>query len=156
MSGSPRTPAGKIVLLPQLIFASRWLQLPLYLGLIAAQMVCVRVGNRAYRQVDAAWQCRVGRRTGVGVWHEMRRCPGPVGLSPAIERQRGVSLRCLRAKTDAPLSHDNYFHSVLGLAGGQTGPYRVDLDIYANCGAPKMTVHLPSSVPAVPRCGRMR
>ena len=41
MSGSPRTQAGKIGLLPQLIFASRWLQLPLYLGLIAAQMVYV-------------------------------------------------------------------------------------------------------------------
>ena len=41
MSSSPRTQAGKIGLLPQLIFASRWLQVPLYLGLIAAQMVYV-------------------------------------------------------------------------------------------------------------------
>ena len=41
MSSSPRTQAGKTGLRPQLIFASRWLQLPLYLGLIAAQMVYV-------------------------------------------------------------------------------------------------------------------
>lgn len=65
-----------------------------------------------------------------------KQVPWITWLSPAIERQRGVSLRCLQAKTDAPLSHDNYFHSVLGLAGVQTGAYRVDLDIYANCGAP--------------------
>ncbi len=35
----PRTPALRP--LPQLIFASRWLQLPLYLGLIVAQGVYV-------------------------------------------------------------------------------------------------------------------
>ncbi len=37
----PRVPPHALKPLPQLIFASRWLQLPLYLGLIVAQMVYV-------------------------------------------------------------------------------------------------------------------
>ena len=44
MSMTPETPAPKaphLRPLPQLIFASRWLQLPLYLGLIVAQCVYV-------------------------------------------------------------------------------------------------------------------
>jgi len=39
-SASPSRP-GRLRPLPQLIFASRWLQLPLYLGLIVAQVVYV-------------------------------------------------------------------------------------------------------------------
>src|SRR5215207_8618941 len=43
MSMTPETPIGDRSLrpLPQLIFGSRWLQLPLYLGLIVAQCVYV-------------------------------------------------------------------------------------------------------------------
>ena len=63
-----------------------------------------------------------------------KQVPWITWLSPSIERQRGVSLRCLQAKADTRLSHDNYFHSVLGLVGVQTGVYRADLDIYAGCG----------------------
>ncbi len=37
----PTTPPVKLAPLPRLIFASRWLQLPLYLGLILAQCVYV-------------------------------------------------------------------------------------------------------------------
>ena len=40
MSNSVKTP-GTIRALPNLIFASRWLQLPLYIGLIAAQAIYV-------------------------------------------------------------------------------------------------------------------
>lgn len=41
MSESPPTKTSSLRPLPNLIFASRWLQLPLYLGLIAAQAVYV-------------------------------------------------------------------------------------------------------------------
>lgn len=41
MTNRVNNEARKIGLLPSLIFASRWLQLPLYLGLIAAQLVYV-------------------------------------------------------------------------------------------------------------------
>ncbi len=38
---TPQTPPARLRPLPRLIFASRWLQLPLYLGLILAQCVYV-------------------------------------------------------------------------------------------------------------------
>ena len=38
---TPTPPPGTLRPLPQLIFSARWLQLPLYLGLIVAQMVYV-------------------------------------------------------------------------------------------------------------------
>lgn len=38
LSGNTQPP---MTLLPRLIFASRWLQLPLYLGLIVAQVIYV-------------------------------------------------------------------------------------------------------------------
>jgi uncharacterized protein (TIGR00645 family) len=41
MTSSPPTPSPRLRRLPALIFSSRWLQLPLYLGLIAAQGVYV-------------------------------------------------------------------------------------------------------------------
>jgi uncharacterized protein (TIGR00645 family) len=41
MANTPNTPPKKLPVLPNLIFASRWLQLPLYLGLILAQAVYV-------------------------------------------------------------------------------------------------------------------
>ena len=41
MAKAPNTPSGPLSPLPRLIFATRWLQLPLYLGLILAQGVYV-------------------------------------------------------------------------------------------------------------------
>jgi uncharacterized protein (TIGR00645 family) len=40
-STGPRPPAPRLSLLPTIIFSSRWLQLPLYLGLIVAQCVYI-------------------------------------------------------------------------------------------------------------------
>jgi uncharacterized membrane protein YqhA len=40
-SPSPSAPPARLRGLPNFIFASRWLQLPLYLGLILAQAVYV-------------------------------------------------------------------------------------------------------------------
>jgi uncharacterized protein (TIGR00645 family) len=40
-STGPRPPAPRLSLLPMIIFSSRWLQLPLYLGLIVAQCVYI-------------------------------------------------------------------------------------------------------------------
>jgi uncharacterized protein (TIGR00645 family) len=37
----PRPPSPRLALLPMIIFGSRWLQLPLYLGLIVAQCVYI-------------------------------------------------------------------------------------------------------------------
>ena len=40
-TSSPRPPVPRLSLLPMIIFGSRWLQLPLYLGLIVAQCVYI-------------------------------------------------------------------------------------------------------------------
>lgn len=49
----------------------------------------------------------------------------------------------LKQLLDAPVSPDNYFHSVLGLMKVQTSVYQPALDIYASCAN-----HRPGSVHA--------
>jgi lipid A ethanolaminephosphotransferase len=56
-------------------------------------------------------------------------------LSPAFEARGGATLRCLHERETAPVSHDNLFHSVLGLMGVSTQVYRRNFDVYAGCGA---------------------
>ena len=43
---------------------------------------------------------------------------------------------CLREKRDQPLTHDNLFHSVLGLLGISASEYQAGLDIFAACRTP--------------------
>ncbi|CAN5310617.1 phosphoethanolamine--lipid A transferase [soil metagenome] len=50
-----------------------------------------------------------------------------LGDAPALEQQ------CLKGKRDQPLSHDNLFHTVLGLMGVQTTLYRAEWDFIASC-----------------------
>ena len=54
-------------------------------------------------------------------------------FSGSFEAQRQIHVACLRQKVQEPLSHDNYFHSVLGLAGVSTSVYRRELDVFASC-----------------------
>ena len=54
------------------------------------------------------------------------------GAAPAA---RSMSA-CLRERRDVPLSHDNLFHSVLGLLGIQASEYTAALDAFAPCRAP--------------------
>lgn len=49
-----------------------------------------------------------------------------------LQRSR-INPACLNKQKDQPLSHDNYFHSVLGLMDIQTAAYRPELDVYAPC-----------------------
>ncbi len=53
--------------------------------------------------------------------------------SPAFYRRRGLDIDCLRAHSDAKLSHDHFFHSVLGLAGVSSRVRRAELDLFAAC-----------------------
>jgi lipid A ethanolaminephosphotransferase len=55
-------------------------------------------------------------------------------LSPGFEQRSEITTACLKQQLDAPVSHDNYFHSVLGLMNVQTRVYTPALDIYAHCG----------------------
>jgi lipid A ethanolaminephosphotransferase len=54
-------------------------------------------------------------------------------FSASFESQRQISTSCLQKKVPDALSHDNYFHSVLGLAGVRTSVYQSPLDVFASC-----------------------
>lgn len=61
--------------------------------------------------------------------------PWVTWLSPAFEQRSGMSAECLRSRADLRLTHDHYFHSVLGLAQVGTSAYQPALDAYAACAA---------------------
>jgi lipid A ethanolaminephosphotransferase len=57
-------------------------------------------------------------------------------ISPGFARTESVDTNCLRGRADQALSHDNVFHSVLGLLDVQTKAYRADRDLFAECRRP--------------------
>lgn len=59
--------------------------------------------------------------------------PMIVWLSSAMTGSGDVNARCLQSKVNAPLSHDNLFHSVLGLLDVSTSAYREDRDFFDGC-----------------------
>ena len=64
-----------------------------------------------------------------------KRIPWITWLSTQYSRVTRLSVQCLKAQSDHRLSHDSYFHSVLGLMDVATSAYRYDLDAYAACRA---------------------
>lgn len=62
-----------------------------------------------------------------------KRVPMISWLSPQFASASAVDRPCLRKKTGAPLSHDNLFHSVLGVLDVSTTAYRADRDFYEDC-----------------------
>ena len=62
-------------------------------------------------------------------------------LSESFKASRGLDTACLNGKTALALSHDNLFHSVLGLMAITTQVYDARLDIASAC------THSPGSTP---------
>ena len=62
-----------------------------------------------------------------------KRVPWITWLSPGFTQRQGVTTACLNKKRDDHISHDNYFHSVLGLMDVQTRVYQASLDLDAAC-----------------------
>jgi lipid A ethanolaminephosphotransferase len=62
-----------------------------------------------------------------------KRVPWISWLSAGFSERTGIATECLRGLRDAPISHDNYFHAVLGLLQVHTALYRRTLDPYAAC-----------------------
>jgi lipid A ethanolaminephosphotransferase len=56
-------------------------------------------------------------------------------LSEGLRGQLGIDTECLKSRQREPLSHDNVFHSVLGLARVRTVAYRQERDLLSRCGA---------------------
>ena len=54
-------------------------------------------------------------------------------LSPAFATARGINDRCVHARSGEALSHDNLFHSVLGLLDVETRAYRPVRDVFEGC-----------------------
>jgi lipid A ethanolaminephosphotransferase len=65
-----------------------------------------------------------------------KRVPMVMWLSPAFRREFGVDQDCLRGVAGRPASHDNLFHSVLGVLDVQTGSYERGQDLFASCRVP--------------------
>ncbi|UCU98037.1 phosphoethanolamine transferase [Acidovorax radicis] len=58
-------------------------------------------------------------------------------LSPAMQSRAHLSTDCLRKDlSERRLSHDYYFHSVLGLMDVKTEAYSAELDMFAGCRKP--------------------
>jgi lipid A ethanolaminephosphotransferase len=54
-------------------------------------------------------------------------------LSPSFAADSAVDSRCVRNKSGDELSHDNLFHSVLGLLDVETSVYKPARDIFESC-----------------------
>lgn len=66
-----------------------------------------------------------------------KRVPWITWLSPGLQTRSGVATACLqKALTDRHITHDAYFHSVLGLLDVRSNAYQPQQDIYAACRHP--------------------
>ena len=54
-------------------------------------------------------------------------------ISKGFAAQSKLDLNCLRQRAQQPASHDNLFHSVLGILNIQTSVYQPDLDLFKSC-----------------------
>lgn len=67
-------------------------------------------------------------------------------LSPAMQSRMGTTTPCLQKElAQQRITHDNYFHSVLGLMDVKTGAYQPELDIFSAC---RKTVAAKQAAPA--------
>ena len=62
-----------------------------------------------------------------------KRVPWITWLSPGFAQRQRLDAACLTSRAEVEISHDHYFHSVLGLLDVQTGAYQRPLDAYAAC-----------------------
>lgn len=64
---------------------------------------------------------------------EQIRVPMVMWFSPGYAKDFKVDLACLAKRAQQPASHDNLFHSILGLLDVHTGVYERTMDIAADC-----------------------
>ncbi|MGF0537905.1 phosphoethanolamine transferase [Agrobacterium sp. ES01] len=64
---------------------------------------------------------------------EQTHIPFVLWTSPSLLKSAGIDRACLSAEASAPHSHDNLFHSLLGLMQVRTAVYQPALDIFAGC-----------------------
>jgi lipid A ethanolaminephosphotransferase len=54
-------------------------------------------------------------------------------IGDALAAERGIDRACLRGRLDVPYSHDNLYHTVLGLVDVTTPTYDPSLDAFLPC-----------------------
>jgi lipid A ethanolaminephosphotransferase len=59
--------------------------------------------------------------------------PMVMWFAPGLTAARGIDSACMREVAKRPASHDNLFHSVLGLMEVRTEAYLPNLDLFAGC-----------------------
>ncbi len=64
---------------------------------------------------------------------EQTQVPMLAWFSPRFQRQSGLDLGCVMAGRSAPTSHDNLFHTVLGLLDIETKTRTPGLDLFSAC-----------------------
>lgn len=64
---------------------------------------------------------------------EQREVPMMLWLSDGFRARFGIDQRCLAARTSQAFSHDNVFHSVLGMLNVNTAVYNPRLDLFSPC-----------------------
>ena len=64
---------------------------------------------------------------------EQKDIPFLVWMSDSFAKDFGINKSCLKSRAASPHSHDNIFHSILGLSGIKTSIYNANLDIFAPC-----------------------
>ncbi len=62
-----------------------------------------------------------------------RHIPMVQWFSEGFAEQRGLDLSCLRQQASQPASHDNLFHSMLGILDIHTSVYQPSLDLFKAC-----------------------
>jgi lipid A ethanolaminephosphotransferase len=65
--------------------------------------------------------------------------PFVMWLSPAFRRSFGINQECMRERAGQAASHDNLFHSVLGVLDVQTAAYDRSMDLFASCRGASVT-----------------
>lgn len=81
---------------------------------------------------------------------QQTRVPMLVWLSEGLRQSAGIDTACLRRASGLPHSHDNLFHSVLGLLGVQTAVYEPDLDLFNGCRTPAVPASTDRAATAAP------
>ncbi|MFB2551673.1 phosphoethanolamine transferase [Ensifer soli] len=66
---------------------------------------------------------------------EQTHIPFLAWFSTPFQHERGLDASCLLAYSDHPMSHDNLFHTVLGMMDVRTTAYTAALDAFAPCTA---------------------
>lgn len=65
---------------------------------------------------------------------QQTRVPMVMWLSASMQRRTGATIDCLQSRADRPLSHDNLFHTALGLMDVRTAARNPALDLSDGCG----------------------